>query len=116
MTLCSYGTKLTREELARVVTPPATATHKLGQERIGLLSISHRNKIAYLCPHLAKTPHVLRIIDHSAIYQSELGLSTPGRAHIAASRGSASYQGGFCNLSTGQVVPLPNRVLTDRSS
>jgi hypothetical protein len=28
MTLCSYGTKLTREELARVVTPAATATHK----------------------------------------------------------------------------------------
>ncbi len=28
MTLCSYGSKLTREELARVVTPAATATHK----------------------------------------------------------------------------------------
>lgn len=28
MTLCSYGNKLTREELARVVTPAATATHK----------------------------------------------------------------------------------------
>src|ERR1017187_1086002 len=28
MTLCSYGTKLTREELARVATPAATATHK----------------------------------------------------------------------------------------
>jgi len=28
MTLCSYGTKLTREELARVTTPAATATHK----------------------------------------------------------------------------------------
>ena len=28
MTLCSYGAKLTREELARVVTPAATATHK----------------------------------------------------------------------------------------
>jgi len=28
MTLCSYGTKLTREELARVETPAATATHK----------------------------------------------------------------------------------------
>lgn len=28
MTLCSYGNKLTREELARVVTPTATATHK----------------------------------------------------------------------------------------
>ena len=29
MTLCSYGNKLTREELARLVTPAATATHKL---------------------------------------------------------------------------------------
>jgi hypothetical protein len=28
MTLCSYGAKLTREELAQVATPPATATHK----------------------------------------------------------------------------------------
>ena len=28
MTLCSYGSKLTREELARVATPAATATHK----------------------------------------------------------------------------------------
>jgi two-component system, NtrC family, response regulator GlrR len=28
MTLCSYGTKLTREELARVATPAATAAHK----------------------------------------------------------------------------------------
>jgi len=28
MTLCSYGTKLTREELARVATPAGTATHK----------------------------------------------------------------------------------------
>jgi hypothetical protein len=28
MTLCAYGTKLTREELARVATPAATATHK----------------------------------------------------------------------------------------
>jgi hypothetical protein len=28
MTLCSYGTKLTWEELARVATPAATATHK----------------------------------------------------------------------------------------
>ncbi len=27
-TLCSYGTKLTREALARVATPAATATHK----------------------------------------------------------------------------------------
>jgi hypothetical protein len=28
MTLCSYGTKLTRDELARVATPVGTATHK----------------------------------------------------------------------------------------
>ena len=28
MTLCSYGSKLTREELSRVETPEATATHK----------------------------------------------------------------------------------------
>ena len=28
MTLCSYGSKLTREELSRVATPAATATHK----------------------------------------------------------------------------------------
>jgi hypothetical protein len=28
MTLCSYGSKLTRDELARVTTPAATATHK----------------------------------------------------------------------------------------
>src|SRR5208337_4159239 len=28
MTLCSYGLKLTREELARVATPVGTATHK----------------------------------------------------------------------------------------
>lgn len=28
MTLCSYGSKLTREELTRVETPAATATHK----------------------------------------------------------------------------------------
>ena len=28
MTLCSYGTKLTREELTRVATPAGTATHK----------------------------------------------------------------------------------------
>ena len=28
MTLCAYGTKLTREELSRVATPAATATHK----------------------------------------------------------------------------------------
>ena len=28
MMLCSYGSKLTREELSRVATPAATATHK----------------------------------------------------------------------------------------
>jgi hypothetical protein len=28
MTLCSYGSKLTRDELARVTRPAATATHK----------------------------------------------------------------------------------------
>ena len=28
MTLCSYGNKLTREELAQVRTPAGTATHK----------------------------------------------------------------------------------------
>ena len=28
MTLCSYGNKLTREELARVKTPAGTPTHK----------------------------------------------------------------------------------------
>ena len=28
MTLCSYGAKLTREELARVAAPAATVTHK----------------------------------------------------------------------------------------
>ena len=28
MTLCSYGSKLTRDELSRVETPAATATHK----------------------------------------------------------------------------------------
>ena len=28
MTLCSYGNKITREELARVKTPVDTATHK----------------------------------------------------------------------------------------
>ena len=28
MTLCSYRTKLIRQELARVATPAATATHK----------------------------------------------------------------------------------------
>ena len=28
MTLCSYGSKLTREELARAATPAGTATHK----------------------------------------------------------------------------------------
>ena len=28
MTLCSYGSKLTREALSRVATPAATATHK----------------------------------------------------------------------------------------
>jgi len=28
MTLCSYGNKLTREELARVATPAGTATHQ----------------------------------------------------------------------------------------
>jgi hypothetical protein len=28
MTLCSYGSKLTRDELSRVATPAATATHK----------------------------------------------------------------------------------------
>ena len=28
MTLCSYGNKLTREELAQVKTPAGTATHK----------------------------------------------------------------------------------------
>src|SRR5664279_97589 len=27
-------------------------------------------------------------------------------------RRSVSYQGGFCNLSTGQVVPMPIRVVT----
>ena len=27
-------------------------------------------------------------------------------------RGSLSYQGGFCNLATGQLVPLPIRAVT----
>ena len=27
-------------------------------------------------------------------------------------RGSVSYQGGFCNLATGQVVPMPTRAVT----
>ncbi|HEY4933698.1 MAG TPA: hypothetical protein VII23_19200 [Terriglobales bacterium] len=50
MTLCSYGAKLTREELARVATPAATATHKpiphiaVVEKLIEALGFRHRRR------------------------------------------------------------------------
>ena len=47
-----------------------------------------------------------RFINHNLAYQA---LGTQLLRH-----GAVSYQGGFCNLVTGQLAPLPIRTVTGR--
>jgi len=48
-------------------------------------------------------------INQNLAYQA-LGMLTQLLRH-----GSVSYHGGFCNLVTGQLVPLPIRAVTARA-
>ena len=67
MTLCSYGNKLTREELAQVRTPAGTATHKpilhitVVEKLIEALSFRHigvvREEYAVTKEYCAASPH-----------------------------------------------------------
>ena len=65
MTLCSYGTKLTRDELARVATPAATATHKP-------------------IPHIAVVEKLIEALSFRQIgvVQEEYAVSADGMKHV----------------------------------
>ena len=59
--------------------------------------------ISRLAARLKRLTRQEPFINQNLAYQA-LGMLTQLLRH-----GSVSYQGGFCNLSTGQVVPMPIR-------
>jgi len=74
--------------------------------------ILRRNKKADDQPSCSAAEALTRqepFINQNLAYQA-LGMLTQ-----LLRRGSVSYQGGFCNLATGQLVPLPVRVTETNS-
>jgi hypothetical protein len=82
MTLCSYGTKLTREELARVATPAATATHKP-------------------IPHIAVVEKLIEALGFRQIgvAQEEYAVSSDGMRMFGVMDLSSGFQG--CRFAIG---------------
>jgi hypothetical protein len=82
MTLCSYGTKLTREELARVATPAATATHKP-------------------IPHIAVVEKLIEALGFRQIgvVQEEYAVSSDGMRMFGVMDLSSGFQG--CRFAIG---------------
>jgi hypothetical protein len=82
MTLCSYGTKLTREELARVATPAATATHKP-------------------IPHIAVVEKLIEALGFRQIgvVQEEYAVSADGMRMFGVMDLSSGFQG--CRFAIG---------------
>ena len=82
MTLCAYGTKLTREELARVATPAATATHKP-------------------IPHIAVVEKLIEALGFRqiGIVQEEYAVSADGMRMFGVMDLSSGFQG--CRFAIG---------------
>jgi hypothetical protein len=82
MTLCSYGTKLTREELARVATPAATATHKP-------------------IPHIAVVEKLIEVLGFRqiGIVQEEYAVSADGMRMFGVMDLSCGFDG--CRFAIG---------------
>jgi hypothetical protein len=82
MTLCSYGSKITREELARVATPAATATHKP-------------------IPHIAVVEKLIEALGFRQIgaVQEEYAVSSDGMRMFGVMDLSSGFQG--CRFAIG---------------
>ena len=82
MTLCSYGAKLTREELARVATPAGTATHKP-------------------IPHIAVVEKLIEALGFRQIgvVQEEYAVSSDGMRMFGVMDLSSGFQG--CRFAIG---------------
>ena len=82
MTLCSYGAKLTREELARVATPVGTATHKP-------------------IPHIAVVEKLIEALGFRqiGIVQEEYAVSADGMRMFGVMDLSSGFQG--CRFAIG---------------
>ena len=82
MTLCSYGAKLTREELARVATPVGTATHKP-------------------IPHIAVVEKLIEALGFRQIgvVQEEYAVSSDGMRMFGVMDLSSGFQG--CRFAIG---------------
>jgi len=82
MTLCSYGAKLTREELARVATPVGTATHKP-------------------IPHIAVVEKLIEALSFRqiAIVQEEYAVSADGMRMFGVMDLSSGFDG--CRFAIG---------------
>ena len=82
MTLYSYGAKLTREELARVATPVATATHKP-------------------IPHIAVVEKLIEALSFRqiGIVQEEYAVSADGMRMFGVMDLSSGFQG--CRFAIG---------------
>jgi len=85
MTLCSYGSKLTREELARVTTPAATATHK------------H-------IPHIAVVEKLIEALSFRQIgvVREEYAVSSDGMKMFGVMDPSSAFEG--CRFAIGLRV------------
>ena len=82
MTLCSYGNKLTRDELAQVPTPAATATHKP-------------------IPHIAVVEKLIEALSFRQIgvVQEEYAVSSDGMKMFGVMDLSSGFQG--CRFAVG---------------
>jgi hypothetical protein len=82
MTLCSYGSKLTREELSRVKTPAATATHKP-------------------IPHIAVVEKLIEALSFRRIgvVQEEYAVSSDGMKMFGVMDLSSGFEG--CRFALG---------------
>ena len=90
MTLCSYGTKLTREELARVATPAATATHKP-------------------IPHIAVVEKLIEALGFRQIgvVQEEYAVSSDGMRMFGVMDLSSGFDG--CRFHADcPIMPIPH--------
>ena len=82
MTLCSYGSKLPREELSRVKTPAATATHKP-------------------IPHIAMVEKLIEALSFRQIgvVQEEYAVSSDGMKMCGVMDLSSGFEG--CRFAVG---------------
>ena len=91
MTLCSYGAKLTREELARVATPAGTATHKP-------------------IPHIAVVEKLIEALGFRQIgvVQEEYAVSSDGMRMFGVMDLSSGFQGCRSPSVCGTAMTSPS--------